>query len=204
MQTWLSLQCFCSLVSHACLSAYELEWKAWGSCLHPRRCEILRDWSQELLIEKLKHAFSCGFCHCAWENLEPCTEVWCGGWRSHLEKWRHYWEWFWGFWYPEILCGIMISYFVSAETMHVMGISKLIYKLMKDHTCAGCCLFPLVLHLLSNKFSCCTIDLQPEPVRILSLCQIFCRSHRSSQWSHNVASWQGKRTSIPFSTKQCL
>lgn len=123
MQTWLSLQCFCSLVSHACLSAYELEWKAWGSCLHPRRCEILRDWSQELLIEKLKHAFSCGFCHCAWENLEPCTEVWCGGWRSHLEKWRHYWEWFWGFWYPEILCGIMISYFVSAETMHVMGIS---------------------------------------------------------------------------------
>jgi hypothetical protein len=31
----------------------------------------LRDWSQELLNEKLQLAFACGFCHCAWENLEP-------------------------------------------------------------------------------------------------------------------------------------
>jgi hypothetical protein len=43
--------------------------------------------------------------------------------------------------------------------MYAMGISILIYKVMKEHTCAGWCLFPLVLHLLCHKFSCCTIDL---------------------------------------------
>lgn len=58
----------------------------------------------------------------------------------------------------------MISYFLLAETMYAMGISVLINKLMKEHTCAGWCLFPLVLHLLSQKFLCCTIDLQSEPV----------------------------------------
>ncbi len=58
----------------------------------------------------------------------------------------------------------MISYFVLAETMYGMGISILINKLKKEHTCAGWCLFPLVLHLLSHKFSCCMIDLQSELV----------------------------------------